>query len=59
MPYKNIIGQPWFIYFSINKANSQESGADEDKSRRYTIRWERMFKSVEGLEEMMREAMPK
>lgn len=59
VPYKNIIGQPWFIYFSINKANSQESGADEDKSRRYTIRWERMFKSVEGLEEMMREAMPK
>lgn len=59
VPYKNIIGQPWFIYLSINKANSQEAGADEDKKMRYTIRWERMFKGVESLEQTMREAMPK
>lgn len=59
VPYKNIIGQPWFIYFSINKANSQEAGADEDKSKRYTIRWDRMFKGVDGLERSMREAIPK
>lgn len=59
VPYKNIIGKPWFIYFSLNKANSQEAGADEDKSKRYTIRWERMFKTTEGLEEAAREAMPK
>ena len=59
VPYKNIIGAPWFIYFSINQANSQESGADEDMSRRYTIRWERMFQSVQSLEKSMRDALPK
>ena len=59
VPYKNIVGKPWFIYLSLNKANSEESGADVDKSKRYTIRWERMFKTMEGLEQKMREAMPK
>lgn len=59
VPYRNIIGQPWFIYFSINKANSQEADADTDKSKRYTIRWDRIFKTTKGLEEAMREAMPK
>ncbi|PAF52586.1 signal peptidase I [Helicobacter sp. 13S00477-4] len=50
VPYKNIIGKPWFIYFSLNLANSIESGADHDPKARYTIRWNRMFKSVEALE---------
>ncbi|RDU59206.1 signal peptidase I [Helicobacter marmotae] len=59
VPYSNIIGQPWFIYFSINQANSQEALADEDKTKRYTIRWDRMFKSVDMLEEALMEAMPK
>ncbi len=59
VPYKNIIGQPWFIYFSINKANSQEIGADEDKSKRYPIRWDRIFKTTGGLEERMKESKPK
>lgn len=59
VPYKNIIGTPWFIYFSINQANSQESCADEDTHKRYTIRWERMFQSVGSLEKRMREALPK
>lgn len=57
--YKNIIGKPWFIYFSLTKSNSREFGADEDKTKRYVIRWDRMFKSVETLEEQMRRAMPK
>ncbi|TLD95449.1 signal peptidase I [Helicobacter jaachi] len=59
VPYKNIIGQPWFIYFSLNKANSQEIGADEDKSKRYTIRWDRMFKTPQGIEDSIKDAMPK
>lgn len=39
VPYKYIVGKPWFIYFSW----------DDD----YKIRWDRMFKSVETLEEEM------
>ncbi len=39
VPYKNIVGKPWFIYFSW----------DENKE----IRWERMFKTVETLEKEM------
>lgn len=35
--YKNIVGKPWFIYFSWN----------DD----YIIRWDRMFKTVDNLEE--------
>jgi signal peptidase I len=37
VPYKNIVGKPWFIYFSW----------DEDKN----IRWERSFRTVESLED--------
>lgn len=59
VPYRDIIGKPWFIYFSVNKANSEESGASEDKKARYTIRWDRIFKSIDSIEERMREAMPK
>lgn len=35
--YKDIVGKPWFIYFSW----------DDD----YLIRWDRMFRSVAGMEE--------
>lgn len=59
VPYRDIIGKPWFIYFSINKANSQEARADEDKKARYTLRWERIFKSIDSIESQMREALPK
>lgn len=59
VPYKNIVGKPWFIYFSLTKGNSKESMADEDKSKRYMIRWDRMFKSVEMLEDQMRQSIPK
>ncbi|NPA66361.1 MAG: signal peptidase I [Epsilonproteobacteria bacterium] len=37
VPYDNIEGTPWFIYFSINKD--------------YEIRWERMFKTPSDLED--------
>lgn len=39
VPYKDIVGTPWFIYFSW----------DED----YKIRWNRVFRSVEGIEKDM------
>ena len=37
VPYKYIVGKPWFIYFSWDD--------------NYEIRWERVFKSVDTLEE--------
>ncbi len=36
VPYKYIVGKPWFIYFSW----------DDD----YKIRWDRVFRTVESLE---------
>ncbi len=39
VPYKFIVGKPWFIYFSWN----------ENKE----IRWDRVFRTVEGIEEDM------
>ena len=50
--YSNIIGQPWFIYFSFTKANSEEVGADTNTSERYITRWERLFKGIHGIEEL-------
>lgn len=47
VPYKNIIGSPWFIYLSINLTNSQV-----DKKQVYSLRWERMFKGMKGIEEL-------
>jgi len=40
VPYENIEGTPWLIYFSI----------DEN----LTVRWDRMFKTIDDLEEMLR-----
>lgn len=53
VPYKDIIGTPWFIYFSLNLSNSTETKLDS--SNLYKIRWERMFKGVDGIEELARE----
>lgn len=50
VPYKNIIGAPWFIYFSISLPNSEESKIDN--SNMYKIRWERMFKGIKGIEDL-------
>lgn len=52
VPYKNIVGKPWFIYLSINRANSEEMNADMDRKKRYIVRWERMFKGIAGVEEL-------
>ena len=55
VPYKNIIGEPWFIYFRMNLADSLEVDAKNNPKQRYSIRWERMFKSMGGLEQMLRD----
>ena len=39
VPYKFIVGKPWFVYFSW----------DDNKE----IRWERVFRTVESLEQDM------
>ncbi|CRF47037.1 Signal peptidase I [Helicobacter heilmannii] len=53
VPYSHIVGTPWFIYFSLNLSNSIEAG--EKPRDKFTVRWQRMFKSVQGLEAQMRE----
>ena len=50
VPYKDIIGTPWFIYFSLNLKNSDEAKLGDKFI--YKIRWERMFKGVDGLEKL-------
>jgi signal peptidase I len=40
VPYKDVVGKPWFIYFSW----------DEN----YEIRWNRIFRTVESLEEELK-----
>lgn len=56
VPYSSIIGTPWLIYFSINLANSieaEEKAQESGKSSgwwKYTVRWNRVFRSVESLE---------
>lgn len=58
--YSQIIGTPWLIYFSINLDNSveaQEKAQELGKSDgwwKYTVRWNRVFRSVEGLESEMK-----
>ena len=54
VPYRNIIGTPWVTLFSINLKNSQEVDAENNPKKRYTIRWNRMFKTISTLEEEMK-----
>lgn len=61
VPYSKIIGTPWLIYFSINLGNSteaQERAQELGKGEgwwKYTVRWNRVFRTVDGLEKEMRE----
>lgn len=59
VPYRNIVGTPWFIYLSFTKANSEEAGADMDRDKRYVVRWERMFKSVDSLNKLAKDKRDK
>lgn len=60
VPYSKIIGTPWLIYFSINLDNSEEAKqkaqelGKDDGWWKYTVRWDRVFRSVEGLESEMK-----
>lgn len=45
VPYRLIVGTPWFIYFSWNNNDN-----DDNKSNDYLIRWDRIGKTVEELE---------
>ena len=60
VPYSKIIGTPWLVYFSINLNNSEEARekaealGKNDSWWRYTIRWNRVFKTMDGLEEQLR-----
>lgn len=54
VPYKNIVGKPWFIYFSVNLKNSIEAGVEENPKQIFTIRWKRIFRTVESLEKTIK-----
>lgn len=54
VPYKNVVGKPWFIYFSLNLKNSIEAGVEENPKEIFTIRWKRIFKTVESLEKTIK-----
>ncbi|MDO7253741.1 signal peptidase I [Helicobacter cappadocius] len=55
VPYKNIVGKPWFIYFSINLKNSEEVDAQNNPKEVFSIRWKRVFRTVESLEKSIKE----
>lgn len=48
--YASLIGTPWFIYLSLNLSNSNESKINPDNT--YKIRWDRMFKDIDGIEQL-------
>jgi signal peptidase I len=53
VPYKLIVGKPWFIYMSWVM---QKDGEDEaEKCPNYTIRWNRVGKTIDEIEEELRE----
>lgn len=62
VPYAQVIGTPWLVYFSINLNNSKEAQLEAQrlgKSQewwKYTIRWNRVFKTLGGLEGELRGA---
>lgn len=62
VPYAQVIGTPWLVYFSINLNNSKEAQQEaqrlgkSDAWWKYTIRWNRVFKTLGGLEDELREA---
>lgn len=53
VPYSHIVGTPWITYLSINLRNSEEVDAANNPKKAFTIRWDRMFKGIESLEEQI------
>lgn len=58
--YDQVIGSPWLVYFSLNLGNSQEAQEQAQKLGKsegwwkYTVRWNRVFKTLGGLEDDLR-----
>ncbi|MFC3847403.1 signal peptidase I [Helicobacter baculiformis] len=52
VPYRHIVGTPWFTYFSLNLTNSEGVRNSKDI---FKVRWKRMFKSLQGLETLAAE----
>ncbi|WP_456479582.1 signal peptidase I [Nautilia sp.] len=53
VPYKLIVGKPWFIYMSWVM---QKPGEDEaENCPNYTIRWNRVGKTIDEIEKELRE----
>lgn len=61
VPYSKVVGSPWLVYFSINLDNSVEAQQQARKMGKseewwkYTIRWDRVFRSMESLEQRLKE----
>jgi signal peptidase I len=53
VPYKLIVGKPWFIYMSwvMQKENEDE----KENVANFTIRWNRVGKTIDEIEEELRE----
>ena len=53
VPYKLIVGKPWFIYMSwvMQKDNEDE----KENCPNFTIRWNRVGKTIDEIEEELRE----
>lgn len=52
--YKNIVGLLWFVYFSLSLKNSLEMDVENNFKKCYLVCWECMFKSVGGLEKIIK-----
>ncbi|CBG39904.1 signal peptidase I [Helicobacter mustelae] len=50
VPYADIVGKPWVIWLSVNLRNSQEADVINHPKKFFSIRWNRMFKSMHTLE---------
>lgn len=55
VPYKNIVGTPWVTYFSLNLEGSIEADIPNNPHELYNIRWERVFKTADSLNNLARQ----
>ena len=53
VPYKLIVGKPWFIYMSWVMQSEYED--DKENCPNFTIRWNRVGKTIDEIEEELRE----
>jgi len=53
VPYRLIVGKPWFIYMSWVMQKKDED--EKENVANYTIRWNRVGKTIDEIEEELRE----